>query len=101
MFRQGDVLLIPIEKADLKKAKKVKDEAGKLILARGEATGHHHSVSASHAKMYEAGIGTVLVLAKAAQLLHQEHAAIDLPAATYLVVRQREYTPTEVRRVTD
>lgn len=101
MFRQGDVLLIPVENVELTGAKKIEDEGGRLILAHGEATGHHHSVSAEHAQMYTAAVGTVLVLAEATRLMHQEHAETTLPAAMYLVVRQREYSPQEIRNVQD
>lgn len=50
--RQGDVYLKP---ADMPagKGKKIKAERGRLILARGEATGHHHSVSADVAELID------------------------------------------------
>ena len=46
IFRQGDVLLIKTtKKNDL--GEPIKAESGRMILARGEATGHHHSVDAA------------------------------------------------------
>lgn len=48
MYRQGDVLLIPIRGTKKAKGTPVQAEHGRLILARGEATGHHHSVDARY-----------------------------------------------------
>jgi hypothetical protein len=42
-----------------------------------------------------------LVLAAQAILTHPEHASITLPAGSYQVRRQREYTPEAVRPVAD
>jgi hypothetical protein len=42
-----------------------------------------------------------LLLATQALLTHDEHAPIPLPAGAYRVVRQREYTPEQVRDVAD
>ena len=41
------------------------------------------------------------VTAERATLVHQEHAAIELPKGTYRVWIQREYSPEEIRRVVD
>ncbi len=104
-YRQGDVLLervatIP-ESATKQKVK------GPIILAHGEATGHHHSLdldepdSADWWKVDAAGDTQFVELKAGASLVHQEHAAIDLPAGRYRVTRQREYSPQEIRRVAD
>ena len=34
-------------------------------------------------------------------LQHDEHATINLPPGSYIVRRQREYSPEEIRRVAD
>ena len=99
MYRQGDVLLVATEATP--SGKKVKAEAGRLILARGEATGHHHSVSARNATMFDEAGKFLLVVADQATLDHQEHSAIEVAPGAYWVVRQREYTPEEIRRVQD
>ena len=103
MFRQGDVLLIRVnEKVDMSKAEEFKREDGKLILARGEATGHHHAISNVHAAMYAiAGYGMLLKLKEQATLFHQEHAEITLPKGDFKVVTQKEYSPGEWRDVRD
>jgi hypothetical protein len=64
MFRQGDVLLVPVRPERLPNHFRPlpRDARGRLVLALGEVTGH-------------------------------AHAAIPLPAGLYRVVRQREYAP--------
>ena len=49
-YRQGDVLLVPVEK--LEKKNKVESVNGRTILAYGEVTGHHHSFSDKNATLY-------------------------------------------------
>lgn len=92
-IRQGDVLLVPTKEdpTKMEDAKEVDPINGQLVLAYGEASGHMHAIPAgNHAHMYETAVGMFLVLTKAAQLMHQEHAPHDLPAQTYEVRRQRE-----------
>jgi hypothetical protein len=99
--RQGDILveLIPAlpEKLTREKAKD-----GRLIVAEGELTGHHHSVAARNGQLYRdvAGILYLLILKKAL-MKHQEHGPIELPPGAYRVTRQREYSPQEIRHVQD
>ena len=38
---------------------------------------------------------------EAVRLLHEEHAPIDLPAGSYIVRIQREYSPEALRNVAD
>jgi hypothetical protein len=104
MLRQGDVLLIPCTpgKTDLTGAKQVPADAGRVILARGEATGHHHSVASRVAALWVLANGMrLLQVREATRLDHQEHAPIDLPVGDWLVKRQREYTPESPRQVAD
>src|SRR2546430_1096266 len=92
-YRQGDVLLVATEPAAKKKI--VKAEDGKLILARGEATGHHHSIAEQDGVLYENehGLTELEIQAAVAPFIHPEHKEIALPKKTYRVVRQREYVP--------
>jgi hypothetical protein len=98
MFRQGDVLLVRVPEVPTGKA--VQPENGRLILARGEATGHHHSVAVldENAELIEAAEGVFLRIMAASTLEHQEHAAIALAPGTYKVTRQVEYEPGELPR---
>jgi hypothetical protein len=100
MIRQGDVLLIPANEIPAD-ATKQKSEKGRLILARGEATGHHHSVAARNAVLFLVGVELYLRVIKNAMLEHQEHGAIQIPAGDYRSIRQREYTPENIRTVQD
>lgn len=101
MFRQGDVLLIPIRRAP-KQRTPVAPVRGRLILARGEVTGHHHSVDAKAATLSldEGGV-MYLEIEQLTEVRHQEHAPIALEPGKYKVIRQREYSPAEIRSVAD
>ena len=89
-FRQGDVLLIRVSHTKVDKKKRIKARNGKLILAEGEATGHHHSIPSSAGKMYALATGMALMIQRATTLTHQEHSAIDLPPGEYFVTTQRQ-----------
>lgn len=99
MFRQGDVFLESCTAP--KGSEEQKPDGGLVILARGEATGHHHSVSSAHAAMLAKGAERFLRVTKTTVLRHQEHAPIQLKPGTYSVVIQREYTPEAIRNVLD
>ena len=51
-YRQGDVLLIAVEQAP-DGCTRVPDEAGRFVLAHGEATGHAHAISTRQAEFFE------------------------------------------------
>ncbi len=98
MWRHGDVLIAAVDA--------IPNEARlqtHTTLARGEVTGHSHRVAEPRtAQLYEArGLLFLKVLADTATVIHQEHKPITLPRGSYRVWIQREYTPTEIRRVVD
>jgi len=99
-FRQGDVL---VESANetLLDDKPLEAENGRVILAHGEATGHAHAISAKDAKMFVAGVIRRIKVQRPTRLLHEEHAPIPLEKGSYNVIRQKEYTPAEIRNVAD
>jgi hypothetical protein len=103
MYRQGDVLIVPVP-ADQVPARKslryVRRKKGEgVILAAGEATGHHHRVREKGAREFRlgSGKGTVrfLFTGKAGgTVTHEEHDPIPLPAdSVFKIVQQREYEP--------
>jgi hypothetical protein len=98
IYRQGDVLLELLP--SLPPSARPVTTNGLLILAHGEATGHHHSIRSSTARLYREeesdGVSYVEIAEALALLEHQEHAAIPLPRGCYRVIRQREYTPKGV-----
>jgi hypothetical protein len=73
------------------------------ILAYGEVTGHSHRIAEPNAAEFweHGGIIFMKVVAESATVVHEEHKPITLPAGTYRVWQQREYTPQEIRRVVD
>jgi hypothetical protein len=94
MYRQGDILLVPAERLPANARPLSRDARGRLVLALGEATGHAHAVAAPDADLLadpDARDERFLRIVTDAQLTHEEHAAIPLPAGLYRVVRQREY----------
>jgi len=101
IVRQGDVLLM-LEAKPNTKFSKVTPINGRLILAFGEATGHHHSIAATDVELMQANGIMYLDVKKAMTMLtHQEHAPIPLKRGAYRVVLQREYHPAAIRRVQD
>ena len=115
MYRQGDVAIIPVGEFPGKVADKevqVKRDKGRIVLAYGEVTGHAHAISAPQAEMWtfqgaddNAALGNdndrLLVCLDTVNLSHEEHDTIKLPAGLYVVRRQREYGPDELRTVAD
>ncbi|MGV9315675.1 hypothetical protein ACWDR0_26355 [Streptomyces sp. NPDC003691] len=108
MYRQGDVLIVPVTEESVPPhidgaPDVARDPRGRLVLALGEVTGHAHAVLGAGRLVREPGpFGPlVLHLPKGGKVVHEEHAAIDLPRGWYRVVRQREYLPGAVRIVAD
>lgn len=100
MYRQGDVLLVPISRDELpKKRTLIRKKKGQgVILAAGEATGHHHRVREVGTREYRSGKGRYLTTGKAGgTITHEEHDPIALPPhSVFKIVQQREYEPTIV-----
>ena len=105
--RQGDVAVVPIVALPETATKAVAPEAGRLVLAHGEATGHHHSFAFSErvAMFREDGSGGGLFLSVSAvapaALEHQEHAALPVASGPHQVIRQRTFVAGLARRVAD
>ena len=92
-YRQGDVLLELIE-ADPRSRphRPVPRDAGRVVLAYGEATGHAHAIEDASAELIELENGDrFLVTERGVSLRHEEHDTIELPPGAYRVIRQREY----------
>ena len=107
IIRQGDVLLLPIAPAAPRKGIPVPAENGRVVLAHGEVTGHHHSfrLSETVSLFREDGSGSGLFLTVTglapAELEHQEHTTLLVPPGSYRVIRQRTATAGVARRVED
>ena len=94
-YRQGDVLLVEIDQP-LRTRKPINPEEGRIILARGEFSGHAHAIQAREGavKFFE-GVGDrrYLFLREIRSLEHEEQGPIVLEPGWYEVRRQREYDP--------
>ena len=106
--RQGDIWLVRVDEELPAGVIRVPREGGRVVLARGEATGHVHAVDDSQAVLYATPGATAEVADRwlrvgraGATLVHAEHGAIALPPGLYRVRRQREYAPAAVRIVAD
>jgi hypothetical protein len=126
-FRQGELLFIPLSKADYARLfGDRKDLSGlgwqKLdsnVIREGEATGHKHEVLAklAAAAMLFAppeslmaalpgmdritGEDRLLVADSPVEIAHPEHKPLPLPKGIHLIIVQREYDETRVQRVLD
>lgn len=100
-FRQGDILIVAVAGIP-EGAKPVIPGPRGYVLAEGEATGHAHIIEPSSAvKMQSLAEQLFLQVAEPVTVTHEEHGWIMLPEGNYKVVRQVEYSPEELRQVTD
>lgn len=97
-YRQGDILLIPCAGIPAG-AKEEAPEQGRVVLARGEVTGHSHAMAAERVRFFrDDGLGRAFVQVTGeapVDLKHEEHAPLAIPPGNYRLVRQREYLPQE------
>ena len=102
-YRQGDVLVREVGTRDFAYHGVERFCEQRIILARGEATGHNHSIDARVGRLFEGSRPGVcyLLLDDQGLLEHQEHSPISLPKGVYEVIRQREYEPRQDRYVVD
>ena len=101
MFRQGDVMLVETECKD--GLAQVEREAGRVVLAHGEVTGHAHAIASSDAMLFMDAktLDRYLDVKAPVTLDHEEHSRIELPSGFYRVIQQREYRPEGIRNVAD
>lgn len=96
-LQQGDVCIF---KVDNIKGNKLEH----LTLAKGEKTGHHHTITEGDAELYEEnGILYLRVNSKEATLTHQEHKSIVIGKGDYKIgiVQEYDHFAEEARRVAD
>ena len=96
-YQQGDVLM---KRVDGVKGKKVKH----LVLAKGESTGHAHTVIEGDAVLYEhEGTLFLHVESESAVIGHEEHGAVTIEKGDYeiRIVREFDHFAEEARNVQD
>jgi hypothetical protein len=101
MYRQGDLLFVKVSKVRTETKRRTNGH-----ILEGEATGHIHRVADTDldaCELFEAGEQLFLnVTAEGGvAIVHEDHATLELPAGNYEVIRQREYSPEEIRNVAD
>lgn len=103
--QQGDVLLQQIERLPAGAVRQ--PQHGRLVLARGEKTGHSHSVQSDKAALWSLirdGVTELyLEVQEPVTIVHDEHKALPVPAGVYRVGRVKEYDYIEEmeRRIID
>jgi pyruvate/2-oxoglutarate dehydrogenase complex dihydrolipoamide acyltransferase (E2) component len=124
MFRQGDVLIVMVA-ALAADARKREREKGRVVLAHGEVTGHAHAIERKDVVHYDApnaeqaaqqlladagftfevtpvNAPSFLEIPTGAEVLHEEHGTVVLPAGFAVAIRQREWTDAdEPRQIAD
>lgn len=100
IIRQGDILLMKATDAP-KDAEDVPREKGRIIVAEGEATGHHHAIRTAGVIILEKDAVRWLVAPDSFVLEHEEHDPITLDPGVWVIRYQREYTPKGILRVMD
>ena len=103
-LRQGDVLLVEVD--GIPDEARAEARSGRIVLAEGEATGHAHAVHDHDARTFTYEGERFLLTRSTAQLVHEEHAPIEVPPGSWRVIIQREYVPSlsstaQWRRVMD
>ncbi len=100
MFRQGDVLIIPVSNNEAKVIRdsrtchvQERDEQDRVVLAYGEVTGHAHAIHESRVRMFHDGAlaRSLLKVDEHEKIVHEEHGTVDLKPGFYEVRRQREF----------
>lgn len=72
------------------------EKDGKVILALGEQTGHHHRFEQDNVQMFHAndnsGRRFIVISENPATLYHEEHAPIEFAPGTYEIFIARQWT---------
>ncbi len=93
--RQGDLLFVPLENPPAWLELEGRKAEPEGIIARGEATGHHHRLATVEAaEVFDLGFDNVYVRVgpEGVSIIHEEHKPVNLaPNTLYQVHRAREY----------
>lgn len=119
--RQGDVGLVRIDKLPPGLLPSKRDQHGRIIIARGEKSGHSHAIRDPHVSCFRlatteadptgvsggvdyievGGSGQAMLSHEYASGQMAEHLPITLPPGIYKIKLQREYTPSAIIRAQD
>lgn len=99
--RQGDTLYIYHPELQSIAGNVIPRVAGRIIVAAGEVTGHHHAISTADVTFIERDSIRWLVAPQEFVVAHEEHKPLVLESGVWEIVYQYEYEPQELRRITD
>lgn len=110
-LRQGDVWIERVPSGQLPEGLvELARDRGRIVLAYGEVTGHAHAIAERNATLFgRPGTDERWLVIRpsganvesGAVVRHEEHAAIPLAPGVYKILRQKEYSPEEIRYVAD
>jgi len=89
-IQHGDVLLQKVEGLPVG-VKPVSRQAIGLVIAEGEATGHHHVITDKGATLWELKGDMYLEATEPVTITHDEHKPLPIPEGIYHIGRVREY----------
>jgi hypothetical protein len=93
-LQHGDVLIREVKSIPAKAARCVRRE-GKIVVAEGEATGHHHVIDSKAAEMFfvtsDGHRVCYLEVLEPVTITHEEHKPMTIPPGKYAVQQVREY----------
>jgi hypothetical protein len=92
-IQQGDVLLQEI--SSIPSGAKQMPAENRLILARGEKTGHSHVINSNQARLWtltrDGATELYLEVKAPVTIVHDEHKPLPIPKGIYRVGRVKEY----------
>ena len=89
-LQHGDVIIRGI--ASLPKGvKPVARRNGAIIVAEGEATGHHHVITQKGATLMELKGELYLEVTEPVTITHEEHKPLPIPEGIYHIGKVKEY----------
>ncbi len=89
-IQHGDVLLKRIDKLP-KGVVEVPRKEGRIVVMEGEATGHHHVITAEPATLWEIKGDLYLEVTAPVTITHEEHKELPIPKGIYQIGRVKEY----------
>ena len=94
-IQQGDVIIKEIDTLPVGVKPDVYRDSGKIIIAKGEASGHDHVIESDGAELWEiqkgGAIQKYLKVSKPVTIYHDEHKPLPIPVGIYEIGRVLEY----------
>lgn len=102
-YQQGDVIVDPWKDTIPDKKNPIRSGLQGLLIAKGEKTGHFHRVVGGAVMGFLCQNTIFFNVIDGANVIHEEHDQISLPAGLYCVRKVREYNhfEEEAREVLD